>query len=274
MTTLGIENTAKSAANYLNTSNKKLSDSIRLLASGSRLADPSADAAGVAVSGDLQARLSRLQAANNDTGDTVSLAQTTDGFLSTIQDQLSRLGSLALSASDGALGTAASSDYSAEFNNILNQVSLIASGANFDGVGLFSGQSIPTAVNGDGATTSLQLSTLGSAASLGLSGASIATPASALQALSLVNVALTQVTNRRAEVGADISALNFYSSNIQTEAINTSTANSRIADVDVASASTQAATANIQNQAATSVLAQANTHRRYVLALLSPISSN
>jgi len=268
MTTLSGASTS-STVNYLNQSNQKLYKTIRELASGSRLADPSADAAGVSVSGTLTARLDQLQSASNDTSDTVSLAQTTDGFLSTLQDQLDRLGSLAQSATNGALGTAAQADYSAEFNNLLNQVSTLAANATFDGINLFSSQTISAAVNADGTTASLVLTPLGSAASLGLSGASVATPAQAVQAVSLLNNAIDQVTNRRSEINADISTFNFYATNNQTEAVNLAAANSRISDVDVASASTQRAQSSIQGDAATSVLAQANADRRSVLALLS-----
>jgi len=269
MTTLGVSSASNSAVNYLDQSNKTLYKTLLELASDSNQSDPSDDAAGVAVSGTLTARLDQLQSATNGASDTVSLAQTADGFLSTIQDQLDRLGTLAISANDGALGSSAQADYSTEFNDILGQVSAVAANANFDGISLFSNQTISAAVNADGTTSDLVLSTLGSAASLGLSGASIATPAQAGQAVALINSALGQVTNRRAELNADISTLNFYASNNQTEEVNTAAANSRISDVNIATASTQRAQSSIQSDAATSVLAQANADRRSVLALLS-----
>lgn len=268
MTTLGINGTT-STVNYLNKSNQSLFKSILQLASGSRLADPSDDAAGVAVSGNLTAQLNRLQDASSGVVDTVSLAQTTDGFLSTIQNQLGRLSALAISASDQTLGPAAQGDYNTEFNTLLNQVSQIANNATFNGVSLFSSQNISTAVNADGVTDSVVLTTLGGAASLGLSGASVATPSAALQALAQVNNAINLVTGRRAEVNADISKFNFHISNIESEEVNTTDADSRITDLDVASASTRRAQSSIQSDAATSVLAQANADRRYVLALLS-----
>ncbi len=269
MTTSGISGAANSAVNYLDKSNKSLYKTLLELASGSNESDPSADAAGVAVSGTLTARLDQLQAASNGAADSVSLAQTADGFLSTIQSQLDRLGTLATNASDGALGSAAQSDYSAEFNDLLGQVSSVAANANFDGISLFSDQTISGAVNADGTSGGVVLSTLGSAASLGLSGASIATPAQATQAIALINSAIGQITNRRAEINADISTLNFQASNNQSEEVNTAAANSRISDVNVATASTQRAQASIQSDAAISVLAQANADRRSVLALIS-----
>ncbi len=102
---------ATQATYYLNQNNNSLTSTISELASGSRLADPSTDAAGVAVSGNLVARIGRLTAAGNAVGDVVSAAQTTDGFLSTIQSELTRMSELAQEATNGAFGSSDLANY-------------------------------------------------------------------------------------------------------------------------------------------------------------------
>jgi flagellin len=56
--------------------------------------------------------------------------------------------------------------------------------------------------------------------------------------------------------------------NINTETTNLQAANSRIADVDVATESTELAKDNILQQASTSMLAQANSSQATLLTLL------
>ena len=84
----------------------------------------------------------------------------------------------------------------------------------------------------------------------------------------MLNTAIQSLTSRRASVNADISKFNFYVQNQQTESTNLQAANSRIADVDVATQSTMQAKDNILLQASTSMLAQANSSQAALLALL------
>ena len=81
----------------------------------------------------MTAQLSRLQAATQASQDVVSYAQTADGFLSTIEQQLSRMSELAQSATNGAFGSSDISNYNTEFSDIVNQISSIFSNADFDG---------------------------------------------------------------------------------------------------------------------------------------------
>ncbi|HEY8965225.1 MAG TPA: flagellin [Candidatus Methylacidiphilales bacterium] len=268
MAVIGTNIAALSASNYLTSNQNALTKSIQRLSSGSRLADPSDDAAGVAVSGDLTARIARLQAAANGAGDVVSFAQTTDGFLSTIQNMLTRMSELAQEATNGAFGSSDRANYQTEYANLMSTVDNVVSNAGFNGSPLFVTGSIVIAINADGNTDSMVLSTVGSTTSLGINGSSINTTTAALNALTLLNAAISCVTNRRATVNADISKFNFYISNINTERTNVTSANSRIADLDVADESANLAKQNILVQASTSMLAQANTSQQSVLKLL------
>src|SRR5476651_1999090 len=138
MAVIGYNSAAVNAAYYLNQNTNALNSSIQELASGSRLANPATDAAGVAVSGDMTARIARLGAATQASQDVVSYAQTADGFLSTIEQQLSRMSELAQSATNGAFGSADLSDYNTEFSDIVTQIGSIFTNAEFDGSNIFS----------------------------------------------------------------------------------------------------------------------------------------
>ena len=268
MVVIGTNVAAISASYYLDSNNEQLTNSIEELASGSRLADPTTDAAGLAVSGNLTARIDRLTAAANSAGDVVSAAQTVDGFLSTIQNQLTRLSELAEEATNGAFGSSDRANYDTEFQDLLTQINSIQSEATFDGTSLFVAGSISCAINADGSTDSVSLTTVGSTTSLKINSLSINTTTAALSALSLLNTAISTITTRRATVNADISKFNFYITNINTENENTTAANSKITDLDVATASTQLSKYNILVQSATAELAQANSSQSAVLSLL------
>ena len=268
MAVIGYNVAAVNAAYYLNQNNNSLNDSIKQLASGSRLADPSTDAAGVAVSGDITASIARLGAATQASQDVVSFAQTTDGFLSTIQQQLSRMSELAESATNGAFGSADRQNYATEFNTLLAQIDSIASNAQFNGSSLFVAGTVSVAIDANGTTDSFATSTVGNSTSLGINAITIGTTTAAGTAIGLLNTAIQSLTSRRASVNADISKFNFYVQNQQTESTNLQAANSRIADVDVATESTMEAKNNILLQASTSMLAQANSSQAALLTLL------
>jgi len=273
MTVIGTNIAAINASNYLTQNQDALNKSIERLASGSRLADPVDDAAGVAVSGDLTARDERLQAAANGANNVISFAQTTDGFLQTIESMLTRMSELAEEGTNGAFGSSDRANYQTEYADLLTTLSSIASNASFNGSSLFVAGTISVSINADGAVDSFKTTTIANATSLGLStvggiATSINTTTAALATLSIINTAIQTITNRRATVNADISKFNFYISNINTEDTNVQAANSRIKDLDVASESTTLSKYNILVSSATSMLAQANTSQQTVLKLL------
>ena len=176
MSVIGYNAAAVNAAYYLNQNTSNLNAAIGELASGSRLANPANDAAGVAVSGAITASIGQLGAASQAAQDVVSFAQTTDGFLSTIQQQLSRMSELAQSATNGAFGSADLADYNTEFSDLVTQINSIFTNADFDGANIFSGTNasagITVAVDAQGNTDSLKALTVSTLTNLGLSTSS------------------------------------------------------------------------------------------------------
>jgi len=129
--------------------------------------------------------------------------------------------------------------------------------------------SVSVAIDDSGTTDSFTTSTVGNSTSLGINGITIGTTTAASTAIGLLDTAITSLTSRRAQVNADISKFNFYVQNQQTEQTNLQAANSRIADVDVATESTALAQNNILLQASSSMLAQANSSQNALLGLLT-----
>ena len=86
--------------------------------------------------------------------------------------------------------------------------------------------------------------------------------------LGYIDTAIARVSNHRATLGAMVNRLEFAVDNLNNISTNTSIARSRILDTDYAEETSKLARAQIIQQAATAVLAQANQHQKFVLNLL------
>ena len=94
------------------------------------------------------------------------------------------------------------------------------------------------------------------------------TVAAANAVIDKINVALDRVSATRATMGAVMNRLEHAIDNLTNVSVNTEASRSRIEDADYAAASTELARTQIMQQAATAVLAQANTDQQTVLKLL------
>jgi flagellin len=79
---------------------------------------------------------------------------------------------------------------------------------------------------------------------------------------------MDKVNANRANMGAVMNRLQYAMDNLSNVSTNTSASRSQIEDADYAAASTELAKTQIMQQAATAVLAQANTSQQSVLKLL------
>ena len=96
----------------------------------------------------------------------------------------------------------------------------------------------------------------------------IATPESATKAIELLDRVMQKVNESRATMGAVTNRLNHAMDNITNVSMNTSNSRSKIEDTDYSLESSELARAQIIQQAATAVLAQANASQQIVLKLL------
>ncbi len=103
---------------------------------------------------------------------------------------------------------------------------------------------------------------------LGVSGLNIGTASNAESAIGAVDTAINTVSKQRAELGAIQNRLEHKINNLNTTSENLTAAESRIRDVDMAQEMTTYTQSSILVQAATSMLAQANSAPQNVLSLL------
>ena len=260
---------ALASSRQLGDSQGLLNRSLARLSSGSKLINPSDDAAGFAVATRFDAQINRTQAASDNIGNAVSFAQTQDGYLKKVAKALDRMSELSMLALDGTKSDVDRSLYNNEFQNLGAFVNSTAT-RDFNGVSMFGGAGLSVTVNSEAdsnfAYTAINLTT--ASYTNATSSSSVTTTANATTALANVKGAINRLANDRATVGANQAALNMYQEQLGVSKDNLSAAASRIKDVNVADESTNFARYNILVQAGTAMLAQANASPQSALRLL------
>ena len=142
---------AQRTANNLNTSQTNLAKSLSRLSSGSRIVNPSDDAAGLAVSSRLRAQIKRLDSALSNVINAVSFTQTQDGFMKTVDKAFRRMGELAMLARDETKSSQDRALYDQEFQQLKDYV-IDSTSKEFNSVPLFDGEAIAVTIDSEGDT--------------------------------------------------------------------------------------------------------------------------
>ena len=121
----------------------------------------------------------------------------------------------------------------------------------------------------DGFFHTLNGTAAGGTASLAtVAAVNIATTSGAANAIRTIDGAINKINTARADLGAISNRLDNTISNLTNISTNISSSQARIQDADFAAESTNLAKAQILQQAATAMLAQANAYKQGVLSLL------
>lgn len=267
---INTNTSALNAAAQLQQNSMNLSSSLARLSSGSKIVNPSDDSAGLAVSMKLGAQIARTAAAQDNVNNAISFNQTQDGYLQKVNDALTRMSELAVSAQDVTKTSSDQALYQKEYSTLATYVGDVAKQA-FNGVSLFSSSALSVTTDGDTGTFSNVGVDLGSASYTNcLSGTGTSNvETNAVATLAAVKTAISQLATDRANIGANEEALGYYNDQLSSLSNNLSAAKSQITDVDVATESTNYAKQNILVQSGTAMLAQANAMPQSVLRLLS-----
>lgn len=263
---------AQSAAASLTNSSNLLAQSLQRLSSGSKIVSPADDSAGLAVATKLNAQVARVGAAQNNVANAISFAQTQDGYLQQVSTALTRMSELTIAAQDPTKTDSDRALYNEEFNSLSAFVGGIAS-KTFNGVSLFSANSLSVTTDGEGSAIALAPINLNSISYTTLQGDHVDiignSGTGAVYAMNDVQRVISQLAQDRATIGSNLEALNYYSSTMTAVKTNLTAASSQLTDVNVAQESTNYARQNILVQSGTAMLAQANAIPQSVLKLLA-----
>jgi len=265
---INTNNGSSMAARILAESTSSLQKSLSRLSSGSKIASPSDDAAGTAVSMKMGAQVNRIQAAKDNIGNAISYSQTQDSFLEKIGNALDRMSELAVLAHDETKTDSDRALYDKEFQKLDDFVTAIT-GKDFNGVSLFQGTTVLSVTISDaGTTTGGAGVTLTGGYWTSVASADLTTTSKASTALTDVRAAISMLAGARADVGANVSRYEAEASALAVQKDNVAAARSRIYDVDVAEESANFARQQILVQSGTAMLAQANVLPQTALRLI------
>lgn len=260
------------AQRNLSQSTNKLNRSLDRLSSGLRITRAADDAAGLAISERFRSEIRSLGQAERNANDGVSMLQIAEGALNETSGILIRLRELAVQSANGTLGQGERDALNDEFQAQIEEINRIAAVTEFNGTQILNttGTSITFQIGSDN-TTNDQITVTGvdaTASGVGVQSLDISSLSGAQTALSGLTTAINQVASLRGQFGAAQNRLESAIRSIQIAIENTSAAESRIRDVDVAAETAELTKNQVLQSAGISVLAQANTSTQSVLQLL------
>jgi len=271
---LAIKNNLMSvnAARHLSSSYDALSKSVERLSSGMRINSAKDDAAGLAVRELMRADTAVIQQGARNAQDGISMLQTMEGAMATIDDILVRMQSLAEQAATGSYSSAQRSIMHNEFDEMRQEVDRIAGATKFNGIKMLDNTDTVSIHFGEFTSDKIDItgSNMTSASGgLAITALSIDTAASAKAALTSLDTAIGTKDTARAKFGYKMNRLEGTVNVLNIQAENLLTAESRVSDVDVATEMAEMTRNQVLAQAGIAMLAQANTMPQMALNLLS-----
>ncbi len=268
------------AQNNLTTSTNKMNQAMERMTTGYKINSAKDDAAGlyVATSLDKNIRGSEVAQKNVQMGnDMISVAE---GDLSGIQDNLLRIRDLALTAANGIYDQASIDAIKAEVESRIAEINRVSQVSEYNGKKLLDGSvdtiSLQVGANPTendvieitGVFGDSQASTLGVAVG-DIATAFVPDNIVGLQAfVESVDTALEAVQTKRTAIGAVQNRLDSAASSLTTTIENLTSSKSTIMDADIAAESSEYINGQILQQAAASLLVQANQAPQVALSLI------
>ncbi|MFN7262862.1 MAG: flagellin [Pseudobdellovibrionaceae bacterium] len=262
-----------SAQRVLEVQQKRMNQATQKLASGSRIVQAADDAAGLSISEFLKGQTRGIAMARNNAFSAGSSIQVAEGGLNEINNILIRMRELGIQAASDTIGDKERQFLSEEAKQLTEEADRIANTTQFGSRKLLDGSGGELefhvgAFAGEENVIKYTSSTNARADELGITAIDVNDKESARESLQVVDDALQRIGEMRANFGSIQSRLNATVSNLDIQFENLSAANSRIRDTDVAKETAEMASAQVLQQAAVSVLSQANQFPGVALKLI------
>lgn len=299
VSSLNTTNKLSKATHSLDTTYKRLS-------SGYRINSAKDDAAGLQISNRLTSQINGLKQGNRNANDGIALAQTAEGALDEVHTMLQRIRTLSVQSANGTNTTADRASIQGEVDQLCSEINRIACRTTFGGQTLLCadkaakggslldangkvnfqvGSNANDTISVDlskgftvaqmkaGAGSNLDLREKDSDTTAGVTGKNgksfgVSTADNAQKTLADIDKFIAYVDESRGQLGAVQNRLESTISNQSNIAENESDARSRIRDTDYAEEAANLSQQNIIQQAATSMLTQANSRPQIALSLL------
>jgi flagellin len=272
---IATNTTSMTAGRYLEQAQRQIDKSLVALASGSRITRAGDDAAGFAISESLRGQIGGTKQAKFNAESAVGLVQTAEGGLNEQNNILVRLRELAVYAASDTIGDEERGYLNSEFGGLTEEFDRIAKSTRYGNKQLLTGTGQEFefqvgAFKGPENLIKFKLDANTTASDVGIDDLGVSSKGDARDALDSLDSAIQKVAGTRATFGAMQSRLQHASDVLSVQAENLDAARGHIIDVDAAEESSKLAQAQIQQQAGSAVIAQANQSAGRALRLLEP----
>jgi flagellin len=246
------------------------------LSSGSRINKSADDAAGLAISENLNGQIRSFKQSARNAQDGISFIQVAEGGMNEVGNMITRLRELAVQGASDTIGVRERGYLDREAQQLKLEMERIAQGTEYNGTPLLSGKGTQLdfqigiknndfldRISYNPSTTDVTLN------SLGLADIAVDDKVKAQESLEKLDNSLIVLNTNRSQLGALQNRLNATINNTEVAVENLSAARSRIKDADIANETAEMARASIMQQSGISVLAQANQSQAMALKLLN-----
>ena len=213
-----------------------LQKSTEKLSSGYKINRAADDAAGLSISEKMRAQIRGLDKASDNAQDGISLIQVAEGALNETHSILQRMNELATQAANDTNTSTDRTAIKAEIDQLTSEINRIQSTTQFNTQNLldgkFTGKNLQIG-SLKGQTIKISISNM-NAKTLGVSGLTVDKNSTAGVSMSKIQAAIDKVSTQRSNLGALQNRLEHTINNLDTTTENTSAAESRSRDTDIA----------------------------------------
>ena len=258
--------------------NNASAKSMEKLSSGLRINRAGDDAAGLSISEKMRSQIAGLEQSASNAQDGISYIQTAEGALTEVNSMLTRMKELSVQRSNGTYNEDDIKNIDLELGSLSDEIANIINTTEFNGKNVFT-EEVDVVIGHDGGSIlNIEAATLDDGAdvdltdmftTIGLDPAGDADD-NAAEAVEIANIdaAINIVNSQRAVYGSYQNRLEHTINNLGATAENLTAAESRIRDTDMAKEMMEFTKNNVLQQAAQTMLAQANQQPQSVLSLL------
>ena len=240
------------------------------LSSGYKINRAGDDAAGLTISEKMRSQIRGLNKASDNAQDGISAIQSAEGALNETHSILQRMNELATQAANDTNTTSDRTAIKQEIDALTSEIDRIATTTQFNTQNLldgnFKGKNLQVGAL-SGQAIKISIASM-KAEDIGIKSVAVDSFGAAGATMTKVQGAISKVSAQRSALGALQNRLEHTIANLDNVAENTSSAESRIRDTDMAEEMVEYSKNNILAQAGQSMLAQANQSTQGVLSLL------
>jgi len=272
--------------------NRALTKDLEKLSTGLRINRANDDAAGLAISEGLRTQVRGAEQAKKNTLDAISALNIAEGAANEMHAILQRMRELSIQSSTATYSSVERNYMNQEYQQLKDEIDRIVRATNFNNIKLldsnavqasrgesifvekltppgFTGDDIWCDANGRKDVDSIAIKyNAVSIVSMSMTNSNIASASDAQHAITQLDVAISRISEMRADIGAYVNRLETTVNNLVVSAANQQAAESQIRDTDFAAQSSNYTKNQILIQSATAMLSQANGISQNVLTLL------